>query len=106
MRAGAKKESIIKGEVRQETVGILAWILVGLVAGVLAKIAMPGPDPGGVLLTIVIGIVGAVIGGFVMENFLGGPGVSGVNLASILVATLGSVILLVVYRAITRRTAQ
>jgi uncharacterized membrane protein YeaQ/YmgE (transglycosylase-associated protein family) len=92
--------------VRQETVGILAWILVGLVAGVLAKIAMPGPDPGGVLLTIVIGIVGAVIGGFVMENFLGGPGVSGVNLASILVATLGSVILLVVYRAITRRTAQ
>ncbi len=91
---------------RQETVGILAWILVGLVAGVLAKIAMPGPDPGGVLLTIVIGIVGAVIGGFVMENFLGGPGVSGVNLASILVATLGSVVLLVVYRAITRRTAQ
>ncbi|HTE19927.1 MAG TPA: GlsB/YeaQ/YmgE family stress response membrane protein, partial [Armatimonadota bacterium] len=61
---------------------------------------------GGVLLTIVIGIVGAVIGGFVMENFLGGPGVSGVNLASILVATLGSVVLLVVYRAITRRTAQ
>lgn len=106
MRAGAKKESIIKGEVRQETVGILAWILVGLVAGVLAKIAMPGPDPGGVLLTIVIGIVGAVIGGFVMENFLGGPGVSGVNLVSILVATLGSVVLLVVYRAITRRTAQ
>ena len=91
---------------RQETVGILAWILVGLVAGVLAKIAMPGPDPGGVLLTIIIGIVGAVIGGFVMENFLGGPGVSGLNLASILVATLGSVTLLVVYRAITRRTAQ
>ena len=86
--------------------GILAWIVVGLIAGVLAKIAMPGPDPGGVILTIVIGIVGAVIGGFVMENFLGGPGVSGVNLASILVATLGSVILLVVYRAITRRTAQ
>jgi uncharacterized membrane protein YeaQ/YmgE (transglycosylase-associated protein family) len=106
VRAGAKEESIIKGEVRQETVGILAWILVGLVAGVLAKIAMPGPDPGGVILTIVIGIVGAVIGGFVMDNFLGGPGISGVNLASILVATLGSVILLVAYRAITRRTAQ
>jgi uncharacterized membrane protein YeaQ/YmgE (transglycosylase-associated protein family) len=105
VRAGAKEESI-KGEVRRETVGILAWILVGLVAGVLAKIAMPGPDPGGVILTIVIGIVGAVIGGFVMENLLGGPGVTGVNLASILIATLGSVILLVVYRAITRRAAQ
>lgn len=105
MRAGAKEESG-KGEVRQETVGILAWILVGLIAGILAKIAMPGPDPGGVILTIVIGIAGAVIGGFVMERLLGGPGVSGVNLTSILVATLGSVILLVIYRAITRQAAQ
>ncbi len=84
---------------------ILAWIVVGLVAGILAKIAMPGPDPGGVILTIVIGIAGALIGGFVVENFLGGPGVSGVNLSSILVATLGSIVLLVVYRLITRRAA-
>ena len=74
--------------------GILAWVLVGLVAGVLAKIAMPGPDPGGIILTIVIGIVGAVIGGFVVNNLLGGPNVSGFNLTSILVATLGSIILL------------
>ena len=76
----------------------------GLIAGILAKIAMPGPDPGGVLLTIVIGIVGAVIGGFVMNNLLGGPGVTGFNLTSILVATFGSVILLAVYRLVTRRT--
>ena len=99
------EEHIGKGEVREETVGILAWIVVGLVAGILAKIAMPGPDPGGVLLTIVVGIAGALIGGFVVENFLGGPGVSGINLPSILVATLGSIILLVVYRTITRRAA-
>ena len=85
--------------------GILAWIVVGLVAGILAKIAMPGPDPGGVFLTIAIGIVGALIGGFIMENFLGGPGVSGINLTSILVATLGAIVLLVVYRLITRRAA-
>jgi uncharacterized membrane protein YeaQ/YmgE (transglycosylase-associated protein family) len=85
--------------------GILAWILVGLIAGVLAKIAMPGPDPGGVILTIVIGIVGAVIGGFVLNNLLGGPDVTGFNLTSILVATFGSIILLAVYRLITRRTA-
>ncbi len=85
--------------------GILAWILVGLVAGVLAKIAMPGPDPGGIILTIVIGIVGAVIGGFVVNNLLGGPNVSGFNLTSILVATLGSIILLALYRLVTRRTA-
>ena len=85
--------------------GILAWILVGLIAGILAKIAMPGPDPGGVILTIVIGIVGAVIGGFVLNNLLGGPDVTGFNLTSVLVATFGSIILLAVYRLITRRTA-
>lgn len=84
--------------------GILAWILVGLIAGILAKIAMPGPDPGGVILTIVIGIVGAVIGGFVLNNLLGRTDVTGFNLTSILVATFGSVILLAVYRLVTRRT--
>ncbi len=84
--------------------GILSWIFVGLIAGVLAKIAMPGPDPGGVILTIVIGIVGAVIGGFVVNNLLGGPEVTGFNLTSVLVATFGSIILLAVYRLITRRT--
>jgi uncharacterized membrane protein YeaQ/YmgE (transglycosylase-associated protein family) len=78
--------------------------LVGLIAGILAKIAMPGPDPGGVILTIVIGIVGAVIGGFVLNNLLGGPDVTGFNLTSVLVATFGSIILLAVYRLITRRT--
>jgi uncharacterized membrane protein YeaQ/YmgE (transglycosylase-associated protein family) len=84
--------------------GILAWIVVGLIAGILAKIAMPGPDPGGVILTIVIGIVGALIGGFVLNNLLGGPDVTGFNLTSVLVATFGSIILLAVYRLITRRT--
>jgi len=83
--------------------GILSWILVGLIAGVLAKIAMPGPDPGGIILTIVIGIVGALIGGFVVNNLLEGPNVTGFNLTSILVAILGSIILLAVYRLVTRR---
>ena len=76
----------------------------GLIAGILAKIAMPGPDPGGVLLTIVIGIVGAVIGGFVVNDLLGGPDITGFNLTSIFVATFGSIILLAVYRLVTRRT--
>jgi uncharacterized membrane protein YeaQ/YmgE (transglycosylase-associated protein family) len=83
-------------------VSILAWIVVGLVAGVLAKIAMPGPDPGGIILTIVIGIVGALIGGFIVSR-LGGPDMTGINLPSILVATLGSIILLALYRLVTRR---
>ena len=76
----------------------------GLIAGMLAKIAMPGPDPGGVFLTIAIGIVGAVVGGIVVNNLLGGPDVTGFNLTSILVATFGSVILLAIYRWVTRRT--
>ncbi len=85
--------------------GILTWILVGLVAGLLAKIAMPGPDPGGVILTVVVGIAGAIIGGLVVNQLLGGPGVTGFNLPSILVATLGSIILLALYRFVTRRVA-
>jgi uncharacterized membrane protein YeaQ/YmgE (transglycosylase-associated protein family) len=77
---------------------------VGLIAGILAKIAMPGPDPGGMLLTIVIGIAGAVVGGLVVNDLLGGPGVTGFNLTSLLVATFGSVVLLAIYRLVTRRT--
>jgi uncharacterized membrane protein YeaQ/YmgE (transglycosylase-associated protein family) len=80
-------------------------ILVGLIAGILARIAMPGPDPGGIILTIVIGIVGAFVGGLIVD-FLGGPMVTGVNLSSILIATLGAVILLAIYRLLTRRAAQ
>ncbi len=85
--------------------GILTWILVGLVAGLLGKIAMPGPDPGGVIMTVIVGIAGAVIGGLVVNQLLGGPGVTGFNLPSILVATLGSIILLALYRFATRRVA-
>ncbi len=79
--------------------GILAWIVVGLIAGVLGKLIMPGDDPGGIIVTILIGIVGAFVGGFVM-NLLGFGDVSGFNLYSILVATLGAVILLAIYRAV------
>jgi uncharacterized membrane protein YeaQ/YmgE (transglycosylase-associated protein family) len=90
-----------RGEVKR--IGIIAWIVVGLIAGILAKWVMPGPDPGGIITTVLIGVVGAVVGGFVVGGLLGGPGVSGINLASILVATLGAIILLAVYRLITRR---
>ena len=82
--------------------GILAWIVVGLIAGALAKLIMPGDDPGGIIVTIVIGIVGAFVGGFVV-NLLGGAGVSGFNIWSILVATLGAIILLAVYRLVAPR---
>ncbi len=84
---------------------ILAWIVVGLVAGLLGKLIMPGDDPGGIIVTIIIGIVGALVGGFLM-SLLGFGDVSGINLYSILVATLGGIILLAIYRAIVgSRTA-
>ena len=83
--------------------GILAWIVVGLIAGVLAKIAMPGPDPGGVILTVVIGIAGAVVGGLILNAVLGRPGLTGFDLPTVLVATLGSVVLLAAYRFVTRK---
>ncbi len=87
-------------------IGIIAWIVVGAIAGILAKWVMPGPDPGGIITTILIGVVGALVGGFVVNSLLlGGPGVSGINLTSILVATLGAIVLLVIYRLITRRAA-
>ena len=78
-------------------------IVIGLIAGALAKWVMPGPDPGGIIITILIGIVGSFVGGFVVQ-LLGGPEVTGgISLGSILVATLGAIILLAVYRLVTRR---
>jgi uncharacterized membrane protein YeaQ/YmgE (transglycosylase-associated protein family) len=77
--------------------GILAFIVVGLVAGLLAKLVIPGDDPGGLIVTTLIGIAGAFVGGLVVQ-LLGGAGVTGINIWSILVATLGAVILLAIYR--------
>jgi uncharacterized membrane protein YeaQ/YmgE (transglycosylase-associated protein family) len=82
--------------------GILAFIVVGLIAGLLAKLVMPGDDPGGLILTTLIGIAGAFVGGLIVQ-FLGGAGVTGINIWSILVATLGAVILLAAYRLFAGR---
>ena len=82
--------------------GIISWIVVGLIAGALGKLIMPGDDPGGVIVTILIGMAGALVGGFVV-GLLGGSGATGFNLWSILVATLGAIILLAIYRFIVGR---
>ena len=84
--------------------GIIAWIVVGLIAGALAKLIMPGDDPGGFIITILLGIVGAFVGGFVV-NLFGGAGVTGFNLWSIVVATIGAIILLAIYRLVAARRA-
>jgi uncharacterized membrane protein YeaQ/YmgE (transglycosylase-associated protein family) len=80
---------------------ILAWILLGLVAGFLgSKIVNKTGE--GMVVDIVLGIVGALVGGFLFNQF-GQAGVTGLNVYSILVATLGAVVVLVVYHALTGR---
>lgn len=81
--------------------GWLVWIGLGLVAGILAKWIMPGRDPGGVIITIVIGIVGALIGGFISAQ-LGFGGVTGFDIRSVIIAVLGAILLLFIYRRIRR----
>jgi uncharacterized membrane protein YeaQ/YmgE (transglycosylase-associated protein family) len=83
---------------------ILALIVVGLIAGLLAKLVLPGDDPRGLIITTLVGIAGAFVGGFVV-GILGGTGVTGLNIWSILVATLGAVILLAIYRLLASRRA-
>lgn len=78
--------------------GILTWIAFGLIAGGIAKFIMPGKDPGGCLGTVVIGILGAVIGGFVGSELLDIGSVTGFNIRSFGIAILGAIILLTLYR--------
>ena len=78
--------------------GILAWIVLGLVAGAIAKLLMPGRDPGGWIVTMLIGIVGAFVGGFIGRAIWGSEGVTGLDMGSIGLAILGSVVLLALYR--------
>src|SRR5438445_11985871 len=83
------------------SMGIVAWIVLGLIAGAIAKAIMPGPDPGGIIVTILIGIVGAFLGGFV-GGMITGTGLTGFSLWSVLLAIVGSLVLLWIYRATTR----
>jgi uncharacterized membrane protein YeaQ/YmgE (transglycosylase-associated protein family) len=83
--------------------GILAWIIFGLIAGALAKFIMPGQQPGGIILTIVLGIVGAVVGGFIGTRLLGFGDISGFDLRSLAIAVGGALLVLVVYGMLIRR---
>ena len=82
--------------------GILGWIVFGLIVGAIAKLVMPGRDPGGVLVTIVLGIAGALLGGFLGRSL--GWYQSG-EAAGFVMATLGAVLLLFLYRRFAAPTA-
>src|SRR6184192_2254842 len=94
--------AVESGHYKERTMGIIAWIALGLIAGVLAKLIMPGRDPGGIIVTILIGIAGAIVGGFLFSLF-GGGGVSGLNIGSIIVAVIGALVLLFLYRMFVGR---
>lgn len=84
--------------------GILTWILLGLVAGAIAKFIMPGKDPGGFIVTILIGIAGAVLGGF-LGSFIGLGKIESFDLGGLFIATAGAILLLILYRVVKKRRA-
>jgi uncharacterized membrane protein YeaQ/YmgE (transglycosylase-associated protein family) len=84
--------------------GIIAFIVLGLIAGVIAKAVLPGDDPGGIIVTAIIGIVGALLGGFVAAAlFDADPLDEFFDISTWLTAILGSIVLLVLYRIVVDR---
>ncbi len=84
---------------------IIAWIVMGLIAGFIAKAVMPGPDGGGAILTIILGIVGAFVGGFIGRAlFNTGAGDSPFSLIGLIFAIVGAIVVLAVYRLATGRS--
>ncbi|MFI8193375.1 GlsB/YeaQ/YmgE family stress response membrane protein [Streptomyces sp. NPDC085946] len=82
--------------------GIIAWILIGLLAGFIAKALMPGKDPGGIIITMLIGIAGGLLGGWLGKVIFGVDSIDGFfDLSTWVAAIIGSVILLLVYRLVT-----
>jgi uncharacterized membrane protein YeaQ/YmgE (transglycosylase-associated protein family) len=80
--------------------GVIGWIVFGLIVGALAKLVMPGRDPGGILVTMLLGIVGAVLGGFVGRSLgLYGPEEG----AGLLMSIVGAIVVLLLYRVLIRR---
>ena len=82
--------------------GFIVWIILGLVVGVIAKLIMPGKDPGGFIITIILGIAGAFVGGFISSK-IGFGSVTGFDIRSLLIAVGGAVLLLIIYRMIKKK---
>ena len=85
--------------------GIITWIIFGLIAGVIAKLLMPGRDPGGCIITMLLGVAGAFVGGFIFRVLTGRPDVTRFDLGSLVVAIIGAIVVLLIYRLIVGRRA-
>ena len=84
--------------------GIIAFIILGLLAGAIAKAIMPGDDPGGIIVTTIIGVVGALLGGFLASALFGAhPLDEFFDVSTWLTAIVGSIVLLLIYRAVAGR---
>ena len=88
---------------------IVAWIVFGLIAGVIAKAIMPGNDPGGYIVTILLGIVGAVVGGFIGDALLGSGAAAdrtgyGFSIYGLILSVIGAIVVLAIYRLATGRS--
>ena len=86
--------------------GILGWIVLGLIAGAIAKAIMPGRDQGGIIITMLLGIVGAIIGGFIGQALFGTDINTFFDLSTWLLAILGSLVVLGIYRLVTGNSAR
>jgi uncharacterized membrane protein YeaQ/YmgE (transglycosylase-associated protein family) len=84
--------------------GLISWVVVGAIAGVLARRIVPGTDPGRSIVTIIVGMAGASLGGFLV-GVIGGSGATSFDVWSLLVAAAGAIALLYVYGLLARRTA-
>ena len=85
--------------------GILAWIIFGLIAGIIAKAVMPGRDPGGCIVTMLIGVAGAFVGGFLYEILTGRQQFMTFDFGSMVLAIVGAVVILAIYRAVVGNRA-
>lgn len=84
---------------------ILSWIFFGLLAGIVARLLTPGRDPGGCIITILLGVTGAFVGGFLYETFTDRSYAARFDLGSFAVAVIGAIVVLLVYRLLADRRA-
>ncbi len=86
--------------------GIIGWIVLGLIAGAIAKLIMPGDDPGGIIVTMLIGIVGAILGGFIASSLGFGELGKFFDIRTWVISIVGALILLAIYRVVVGRRSR